>query len=413
MVSCVIRSTVLVAALTVAVEQTTAVSQPLNTSLATLPVGYYGAMWARGTENIAMLARQRLVILMQEDGVCWTRCCPDRQNNTYAGVCQAASIQPPPDATKNPGCDPACDQHATQNGVFTKVKAAAVAMGLPKPHAMLYMNGVYDWPFDAAHGGGATSVDVCDIHGVPHAEESDPGIYPSFLLDYGREAGRQAFLNAVQRYVVDGVSDGVFLDNFAEVPMSCHPRGSDNCTVLRNQWASKFNKPSVITADQVAAYTEGKNQSLTRAGAMINTAGGAFAAFTIGVQPNPNGGNMAVIKLGAPFGNATSVIAVTKTVFANGYKYFLLLPRAFSSPNRPPPATVSMCSDFEIATFLLALEEGMFIGCNGWSDDFEKRLGNPTGPAVTTNGVMRRTFESGTSVMWTVGTQNVNITWAN
>ena len=56
------------------------------------------------------------------------------------------------------------------------MKAAARAAGRPPPHAMLYMNAVYDWPFDKTHGKGAEEIDVLDIHGVPHAEQCDPGL---------------------------------------------------------------------------------------------------------------------------------------------------------------------------------------------------------------------------------------------
>ena len=79
------------------------------------------------------------------------------------------------DASSFPGCEPGCDQHGTQDLVFTRIRAAAAA-GRAAPH-MLHMHSVYDWPFDAAHGGDA--VDVLDIHGVAHAQQCDPLLYPS------------------------------------------------------------------------------------------------------------------------------------------------------------------------------------------------------------------------------------------
>ena len=66
------------------------------------------------------------------------------------------------------------------------------------------MNAVYDWPFDAAHSRGATEIDVLDIHGVPHSEQCDPGIYPSFFLDHGRPAGQKAFLDTFRNYITGG-----------------------------------------------------------------------------------------------------------------------------------------------------------------------------------------------------------------
>ena len=89
---------------------------------------------------------------------------------------------------------------------------------------MLYMNSVYDWPFDKTHGKGATNIDVLDIHGVPHAEQCDPGIYPSFFLDHGREAGQAAFLDMFRTYIKGGdTADGVVgapaaVPNYAPCP---------------------------------------------------------------------------------------------------------------------------------------------------------------------------------------------------
>ena len=50
---------------------------PPNVSLDTLPVVYYGSSWPNKTDaQIDMLSKQRVVILMQEDGDCWVKCCP-------------------------------------------------------------------------------------------------------------------------------------------------------------------------------------------------------------------------------------------------------------------------------------------------------------------------------------------------
>ena len=61
--------------------------------------------------------------------------------------------------------------------------------GRRPPHCMLFANTIYDWPFDLAHAGG-DAVDVLDIHGKPHVESCDPGIFPSYFYDYSKPAGR-------------------------------------------------------------------------------------------------------------------------------------------------------------------------------------------------------------------------------
>jgi hypothetical protein len=404
-------------ALLLALEATPIVAGPPDTSLRTIPVAYYGANWNRSQVNLEMLSKQRIVVLMQEDGGCWLKCCPDVVTHGI-GACQDhTTIDRPYNASLNLGCNPTCDQHGKQTAVFHKVKDVAKTAGREAPHCMLYMNAVYDWPFDAAHAAGAEATDVLDVNGKPHAEVSDPGIYPSYLLDYGREVGRKAFADSVTRYVVKGAADGVFLDNFAEVPMRCDRR-SGACTASRNQWASKANVPSNVTAEQVEAYTVGKNKSLSAAGSIIKSTNGAFAAFTYGNSPNAHGANMAWINMHpAQGGNASVLIDFVKETLQNGYHYLGINWHRFRFPTTldttDPDMVKSVCSEYQIATFLLAWEVGCFLICNGWSDDFDRPVGAPVGPAAITKGVMARSFSSGLKVEWVLGTQNTTISWGS
>jgi hypothetical protein len=47
-----------------------------DANLDTLPVSYYGAAFVRTAANIEMLTKMRVVVLMQQDGDCWLKCCP-------------------------------------------------------------------------------------------------------------------------------------------------------------------------------------------------------------------------------------------------------------------------------------------------------------------------------------------------
>ena len=143
-----------------------------NTSFATLPAFYYGSDVGhiRSAADIEMLSYLRVVALLQQDGECWIKCCPGS-----TGKCQPEPILHPRNATLNPGCAPSCDQLGKQNQDFTKIKAAARRAGRPEPHALLYMNHVYDWPFYLMHAD-SQAVDVLDINGRPHVEVCDPGI---------------------------------------------------------------------------------------------------------------------------------------------------------------------------------------------------------------------------------------------
>ena len=157
---------------------------------------YYGSQWNRSDENIEMLSKMAIVVLMQEEGPCWLKCCPN------ASVYTQGKCNPKHNATTLPGCGPECDQHGYQNQVFERVKAAAIAGGRRPPHCMLFANTVCeysaehantlfssplmldtdDWPFMSTHALG-NAVDVLDVHGKPHEESCDPGIFPSFFIE--------------------------------------------------------------------------------------------------------------------------------------------------------------------------------------------------------------------------------------
>ena len=83
-----------------------------------------------------------------------------------------------------------------------------------------------------------------------------------------------------------------------------------------------------------------------------------------------------------------------------------------------PDDTDTDCSPNHLALFLLMLEEGMMMGANGWSEDYDKPLGKPlgpaqnvTGPAGNTTGLVR-SFASGTKVSFDLGTGVDHIVWA-
>lgn len=114
-------------------------------SLSTLPAAYYGSMWERDDDNIEMLAKMQIVMLMQEEGPCWLICCPNARHAPGGGC------DPTVNASQYEGCDPSCDQVGYQNSVFDQVKTTAVARGLREPHCMVFLNTVYDWPFMHSH----------------------------------------------------------------------------------------------------------------------------------------------------------------------------------------------------------------------------------------------------------------------
>merc|ERR1719198_1407308 len=119
--------------------------------------------------------------------------------------------------------------------VHSRIKEAAIAAGRAVPHLMLYANTVYNWPFNAEQRLGAAEIDLLDIHGVPHAEQCDPGLYPSYFWDHGRQSGRDAFLSTFRNYIANAstATDGVMLDAFDTNPVSCR-RKDGKCFATRD-----------------------------------------------------------------------------------------------------------------------------------------------------------------------------------
>ena len=76
-------------------------------------------------------------------------------------------------------------------------------------------------------------------------------------------------------------------------------------------------------------------------------------------------------------------------------------------------STKSSCSVDQIAMFLLAVEQGAILGCNGWDEQFSKPLGDPLGPAVQNGNKVERHFKSGTYVTWDLSSKTGNIFWSN
>ena len=72
-----------------------------------------------------------------------------------------------------------------------------------------------------------------------------------------------------------------------------------------------------------------------------------------------------------------------------------------------PSSLVTDCDDQCLGRFLLAVEEGVFLGTNGWDEQYYYPLGNPLGDAVYTAATKNapatlvRKFESGTYVTFT------------
>ena len=155
------------------------------------------------------------------------------------------------------------------------MKASAAAQQRRPGHAILYMNSVYLWPFDAASAQGK-AVQVLDVHGEPHMESCDPGIFPSYFWDFGRAAGQRAWLDIITDHIVNGPADGVYDDCDSTIPLRCPDpeSGNNTCIAKRNGHMASVNER--VTRAQMEAYTAGKNETMSQAAALVGPNGTFF-----------------------------------------------------------------------------------------------------------------------------------------
>ena len=324
---------------------------------------------------------------------------------------------------------------------------------------MLYLNADYLWPFDRlasrtapavtatgdSGGGGvgggrdsslasAANVDirVLDIEGKPHVEICDPGLFPSYLYDYSKPAAVEAWVAGnVKRGLDSGFADGFYVDCYINSNrLECSPPGSDHCYTAGN--GTTIHQPmynNAVTATQAHEWFPGKRRAMAAAAALATQAGGSFFSKLAPLdQAAPYGGNMNWIWLsacwhwpqvwrnrgctadGCPIVTPPYLIQQVKSVLAN-YSYAVLdtdadLPTSISAPWRGGSGFVSFCGETATALFLLALEPGCFLLCQGWDDRFGYKLGLPAGPAAfnATDGSWSRAFLHGTSASWKNGT---------
>merc|ERR1712166_119117 len=395
----------------VALGAVIALAKAPDTSLNTIPVMYYGANWNRSQLNIDVLARMQMVVLMQEDGHCWQTCCPMR----FKGHSQCGWSPTDPDATTYKGCDASCDEHGSQEDVFKRVAASAKRQELPGPHNVLYMNSVYMWPFDAASALGAAAM-VTDVNGKPHQESCDPGIYPSYFFDFGKAAGAKSWLDIIRKHVVEGAADGVYCDCCGLVPFHC--TGNGTCTAKRNGKKKSINQQ--VTQATVDAHVKGKNSTLHEAIRLVTDADGNDGTFFNKVSNKEfnNKGNINWLGGVKPPPHLHRIVRANR---AKGSYVVVGGSNRYSNPkletlptgqNISDGRSLRNCDEDMLAQFLLAVESGVYLLCNGWDQRFGLPLGRPLGLASkSATGMWSRSFKSGVVATWDSEKNKGIVTW--
>ena len=346
---------------------------PPNTSLATIPVAYFGGTTKpRPQANLEMLSKMRLVMVEKWEGHCWADCLA---NST------AVPARP---------CQTSCDVERDMLATLKAVKTLN-----PQISTVFYWNTLLAFPFYAQVGefasNGALLMDT-NTH-TPLALRNDNGMPGIGVYDFGKAEGRQLWQGMVETLVHTGLVDGIFGDkwgvfatNNASNSTAPDPGGWKVC----NHWCGGLSEK------QALAFNAGKNSTLRAVEAFLGPKAVFFSATDDLIKHNRNPTEL--------------IAAVNRQLAIAPYAY--VYGARDQQPDHDPANHTSECDERFVAMFLLAVEEGAFLGCNGWSEDFARPLGAPLGKALSSGGTMSRKFSSGTSVVWDLEANTGIIYWA-
>ena len=354
-----------------------------NTSLATLPVAYFGGVSGhpRAQASYDMLAKMRIVVIEKWEGPCWDEC--------------LANI------SKGLQCQPSCHGEMYMMDTLQRVKKAnpSVATGY-------YQNTLYMWRYQSLYAD-FSAHDEClrALNGSIAGLENDNGMQnvPVFSHDKPDDVARYGMW--LKNLTATGFIDGTFLDKgnvFSNLNKSTNVH--QVCEGPTSSFGHKWIHACIPLSAQVAkAYDVGKQ-------AVLNVSIDVFRDGFIMAPGYPASLRMTHLN------RMKSITQARKTfvalLAAPGVKYVYV---TSGDDHRKTDGndTRSHCSEKDVAIFLLVLEERMFLGCNGWSDDFAKPLGNPLGNATQSGHVWSRKFNSGTSVTLDESSGKAEIHWAS
>jgi hypothetical protein len=364
---------------------------PINTSLATIPVGYFGGSHAdiRGPASLDMLSKMRLITIEKWEGPCWQQC-----------IVNSSQTPPIP-------CDASCGEEAYQLATLEAVKQRNKAVA-----GAFYLNCLYDFPFYNLTGQFAAADEhLRDINGAVIGMENDNGMKNVPVFDWSQPSAVKRYLDFHRNIVAQGLSDGTFPDKadvFAFVNTStkkwnlCEAPGGP----MHHQWADACGE---ISDSKAKAYNSGKKTMLSGLQDIYGATGSLY--YSNIPRHSPSLDSKDPVGLHA---------AVVETLKKSVYLYFML-----GDSNDNSTAVTKKCTDATIASFLMVVEKGAVLGCNGWDERFGYPLGDPLTPPqlvtrVAADGssdlgadrTVERKFKSGTVVRFDPSTKKYTIDWA-
>ena len=306
---------------------------PPSTNCSTLPVAYWGATSAaRPQENLEMLAKMNYIIIEKWEGHCWNDCLLNQSHGL--------------------DCSPQCHEEKLQLDTLSKVRSLN-----PEVSLVFYLNAMLDFHFLELHRHFADAdLLLKNTDGTPCVLINDDNMSVS-AFDMSQPAARALWLAVVKNLTATGFVDGIYADQ-AQVLATKNDHGD---------WGlckKKFNTCCTMTAATAAAYNSGHDTLLQQVGDLL--------------------GNAAI--LGA---NAQAAYVTDGVVFSDKFaKDPVLLQRTIQGVlknksyvhvvenlatgdqkgDHDPADISSICHHDLLVSFLLAMEKGAFLGCNGCAE---------------------------------------------
>ena len=370
---------------------------PIDTSLGTIPTGYFGGAknGTRDAASLAQLAAQRVVWIEKWEGPCWSECL---ENSSHA--------PPLP-------CSPACDEAQYQVATIAAIKARN-----PSVSCAFYLNALYAFPYYAMVADFKRSGWLLrDVRGALVGMENDNGMKHVPVWDWSQGAAVDAFLSFHRALAARANVSGTFPD---KPDVYAFEARNGSWWVCENPggpprghaWDDACGE---VTAASAAAWNAGKDAVLDGL-LRIYGEGGALGCTSSGramAAPWPVSFAGRSV-LGRAFSDPAGAHAQMVSALGNHTYVYAMM---------GDTGTTSMacgCRPVDVVVWLLVLERGAILGCNGRSAStkhpvppvewWDSKLGDPAAPPqLEPDGLWTRTFASGTVVRYSTATRNGTI----
>jgi hypothetical protein len=233
-----------------------AVTAP-NTSLATIPVAYFGGHHSacnfttgcRTEENLRMLSKMRIVMVEKWEGHCYDSCMKNGSSKPSLP------------------CFPSCNVEGDMRNTLRRAKAMS-PNGLT---GVFYLNTLMAFPFYSLAGKftDANALLMDQYTGKPVLLTNDENMQNIWVYDWGNPKGRELFLNYIKEMIHSGDIDGIFADKWG---YKCK---EENATA----WKICNNRCGYVTPEQGQAYNNGSVTIREQVSALFHTNSTSPATF--------------------------------------------------------------------------------------------------------------------------------------